>query len=169
MKSVISQHTPDVGLRAEHRHKHGPSAASVDGDITSPAAQHLTVKVSSLLSPHTQFGPGPSPASPLTVLLRAQRPYWELMFEAIPYFKGRHLTHPILGEVGEERLGTWKDGVQEKSLSEPPTSRVFDPMSSLRRRRRRRRIFFLQLPTSTLRFRTLQTRFPEQWQEFLQF
>lgn len=75
VKSVISQYAPDVALRAEHRRKSRPSAASVHGDIRSPAARHLTVKVPNSHSSHTQFGPGPSPAAPLTVLVRVQRPY----------------------------------------------------------------------------------------------
>lgn len=113
MKSVISQYAPDVAPRAEHQRKARPSVASVHGDIRSPAARHLTIKVSNSHSSHTVWPRSRScsssngPCESTAALLKA-----EILFEPVLDFKGRHLS-PVLGEVGEGRLGLGKYGVQE--------------------------------------------------------
>lgn len=113
VKSVISQYAPDVALRAEHRRKPRPSAVSVHGDIRSPAARHLTVKVPNSHSSHTIWPRSQScsssngPCESTAALLKAN-----VLFEPVLDFKGRHLS-PVLGEVGEGRLGLGKGGVLE--------------------------------------------------------
>lgn len=92
MKSLISQCGPDVALRAKHRRKHRPSAASIIGDVrelAAPCCKSLRLSF---------FSHSLSTAT----LLKAN-----VLFEPVLYFKGRYLS-PILVEVGEEWLGMWR-------------------------------------------------------------